>query len=114
MRAPRGELLLLEDVFAELDRLGAVVATVPFGGRAGAGGQVGSVVLTRSEDGETVESDLSRGHEELAFAVAAPVWDRFGSFAGQPRITGTVRWETAARQVLISGRRGRDRFEKLA
>jgi len=44
--AGRGELLLADAVFAELDRLDAVGAVVPFGGRfgrAGAGGQVGSM-----------------------------------------------------------------------
>ncbi len=66
-------------MFAELDRLGAVGATVPFGGRAGAGagGQVGRVVLSRLEGAELVESELGWAREELAFAVAAPVWDRF-------------------------------------
>ena len=112
VRPARGELLLADAVFAELDRLGAVCATVPFGGRAGAGGHVGRVVLSRLEGAELVESELGWSREELAAAIAAPVWDRFGSFAGQPRITGTVRWETAERRVLISGRRGEERFEE--
>ena len=112
LRPSRGELLLADAVFAGLDRLGAVGATVPFGGGAGAGGQVGRVMLTRLDDGEPVESELGWAREELAFAVAAPLWDRFGSFAGQPRITGTVKWETANRRVLISGRRGEKRCEE--
>ena len=112
LRPARGELLLADAVFAELDRLGAVGATVPFGGRAGAGGQVGRVLLSRLEGAELVESELGWARQELAFAVAAPVWDRFGSFAGQPRVTGTVRWEIAERRVLISGRRGQERFEE--
>ena len=99
-------------MFAELDRLGAVGATVPFGGRAGAGGHVGRVALSRLVEGEVVESELGWAREELAFAVAAPVWDRFGSFAGQPRVMGTVRWDTASRAVSISGRRGDQRFEE--
>jgi hypothetical protein len=112
LRPARGELLLADAVFAELDRLGAVGATVPFGGRAGVGGHVGRAVLSRLVEGELVESELGWAREELAVALAAPVWDRFGSFAGQPRITGNVRWETAERRVLISGRRGAERFEE--
>jgi hypothetical protein len=37
LRPARGELLLADTVFAEVDRLGAISAIVPFGGRAGAG-----------------------------------------------------------------------------
>lgn len=112
LRSSRGELLLADAVFAELDRLGAVGAVVPFGGRASAGGHVGRMVLTLLDDAERVDTELGWAHEELAFAVAAPLWDRFGSFAGQPRITGAVKWETANRRVLISGRRGEKRFEE--
>ncbi len=70
------------------------------------------VALIRLDGGELVESELGWAREELAFALAAPVWDRFGSFAGQPRVTGTVRWETTRRSLLISGRRGEKTFEE--
>ncbi len=44
--------------------------------------------------------------DELCYALEAPVWDRFGSFAGQPPIAGTVVWTSADRRVVIEGRRG--------
>lgn len=112
LRPFRGELLLATAVFAELDGLDAVGAVVRFGGRAGSGGRIIAVALIRLDGGELVESELGWAREELAFALAAPVWDRFGSFAGQPRITGTLRWETTRRSVLISGRRGEKTFEE--
>ena len=112
LRPSRTELLVTDAVFAELDRLGVVSAAASFDGRSGAGGHVGRVALTRLVDGSLVESELGWAHDELAFAVAAPVWDRFGSFAGQPRIEGRVRWDALGRLVLISGRRGHDRFEE--
>ncbi len=99
-------------MFTELDRLGAACATASFDGRSGAGGHVRTIALTRLVDGKPVESEIGWAHDELGFAVAAPVWDRFGSFAGQPRIEGSVRWNAVNRWVLISGRRGHDRFEE--
>ena len=45
------------------------------------------------------------GRVELCYALEAPVWDRFGSFAGQPEIAGTVVRTTGHRRVVIEGRR---------
>ena len=39
-------------------------------------------------------------------ARGAPVWDRFGPFAGQPQIAGAVVCTAAERRVVIEGRRG--------
>jgi hypothetical protein len=51
--------------------------------------------------------------DELRYALEGPVWDRFGSFAGQPHIAGTVVWTTADRRVVIEGRPAATRFEEL-
>ena len=40
LRPGRHELLARDDVWAELERRGATIATVPFSGRAGRGGSV--------------------------------------------------------------------------
>jgi hypothetical protein len=53
---------------------------------------------------------LGRKH---MLALAAPVWDRYGQFAGQPAIRETVTWAIGGRGVVIAGRRAHGRFEEL-
>jgi hypothetical protein len=101
-------------VWDALEQRGATSASVAFSGRAGAGGEIGTIVV-RVLDGRSVEISHSEWRDdELACALEVPVWDRFGSFAGQPRITGTVMWTTADRTLCVSGRRGGERFEEQA
>jgi hypothetical protein len=109
----RGELAALAAVWDELERRGAAIAVVPFSGRAGRGGEVGRVILSRFEDGEFVAFDRRTALDEVAQALAATVWDRYGSFAGQPSIRGTVMWSVADRQIGIYGRRGEEPFEEI-
>jgi hypothetical protein len=106
------ELLSSEAVWQELEARGATLATVLFSGRAGRGGRIERIALSRVDGDELI--DIERWtSRELGHALEAPVWDRFGSFAGQPPIAGTVRWTTADRRVVIEGRRGDARFEEL-
>jgi hypothetical protein len=51
--------------------------------------------------------------DELCYALEAAIWPRFGSFAGQPLIAGTVIWTAADRGVVMGGRHGDKRFEEL-
>ena len=109
----RGELVGAE-VWEELQRRGATLAFVPFSGRAGIGGRIGTITLSRVEAGGLV--DVERwgvGRDELAHALEAPVWDRFGSFAGQSWVRGTVTWELDRRRVVIDGDRAGARFEEI-
>jgi hypothetical protein len=41
------------------------------------------------------------------------VWDRFGGFAGQPAVSGTVRWTVPNRLVVIAGQRGGRAFKEV-
>jgi hypothetical protein len=113
LRPGRHELVSHESVWQELEARGATIASVPFSGRAGRGGRVDRIVLRRLDDDELVDVERWTSGDELCYALAAPVWDRFGSFAGQPRVAGTVVWTTADRRVVIEGRRGDDRFEEV-
>ena len=113
LRPGRYELLARDDVWAELERRGATIATVPFSGRAGRGGSVDRIVLSRVDGNELVDVERWSGRDELCYALEAPIWDRFGSFAGQPQIAGVVLWTAADRRVVIEGRRGQKRFEEL-
>jgi hypothetical protein len=112
LRRGRTELVAGEDVWAELERRGATVAVVPFWGRAGEGGRVGTIILSRVDGGELVDVERWSGRDELTYALEAPIWDRYGVFVGQPRIRATVTWIAAERCVLISGDRGGGRFEE--
>jgi hypothetical protein len=100
-------------VWEELERRGATIAVVPFSGRAGRGGDVGTIVLSRINNDELVEVERWTGRDELAHALEAPIWDRYGSFAGQPSMHGTVTWSLADGLIVIAGERGAAAFEVL-
>ena len=89
------------------------MASVPFSGRAGRGGRVDRIVVHRLNGDDLVDVERWDSRDELCHALEAPVWDRFGSFAGQPRVVGTIVLTTADRRVVIEGRRGDDRFEEV-
>ena len=99
-------------MWLELEARGATIATVPFSGRAGRGGHIDRIVLSCLDGDELVDVERWNGRDELCHALEAAAWDRFGSFAGQPQIVGTVVWTTADRRVVIAGRRGDERFEE--
>ena len=111
LRRGRHELTHNE-AWTELERRGVTVASVPFTGIAGAGGETRTITLWLL-GGRSIEIWSSEWREELASALEAPVWDRFGSFAGHPRITGTVTWTTADRTLTVSGRRRGERFKEV-
>jgi hypothetical protein len=99
-------------VWDELERREASIAGVPFAGRAGRGGETDRIRLSRVEREQLVDVELWTSRDELACALEAPVWDRYGMFAGQPWIRGDVIWTLADRQIVITGKRGDVRFEE--
>ena len=113
LRPGRHELVALTAVWEELERRGASIALVPFSGRGGEGGRIGRIVLRRLQGDALVQVERWCDRDELAFALEAPVWDRYGSFAGHPRIGGEVTWTLADRSIVIAGVRGRERFEEV-
>ena len=108
----RGELAARQAVWEELERRGAMIAVVPFSGRAGDGGRTGTITLSRVEGDELVDVERWSGRDELALALEGPVWDRYGRFVGHPWIRGTVTWMLADRRILIAGQRGGEAFEE--
>jgi hypothetical protein len=113
LRPGRHELLRPRDVWEALERRGATAAIVEFSGRAGQGGQTGRITLYRPEGDRLIDVERwSGGRDELTFALEAPVWERYGTFAGHPRIFGTVTWLASARSVVVEGERGGERFEE--
>jgi hypothetical protein len=59
---------------------------LPFSGRSGRGGRTETNTLSCFADGEVVHVERLIGCDKLA----APVWDRFGAFAGHAPVRGTV------------------------
>ncbi len=58
---------------------------------------------------------MHQGCTRIALALEGPIWDRYGQFAGQPAIRGTVSWLLAERCIVVGGRRGGESFqERLA
>jgi hypothetical protein len=112
LRPARWELVARPAVWDELERRGVSVATVPFRGRAGQGGEIDVIRLQRVRDGESREVRLWPDIDELATALAAPGWGRFGTFAGQPLVRAEVIWTADDRSVVIVGRRGDRRLEE--
>lgn len=96
----------------ELGRRGATIAMVPFTGGAGRGGAVGTIVLSRIDGGVLVDVERWTGRDELAHALEAPIWDRYGSFAGQPPISGAVTRTLADCLIVIAGKRGGEALEE--
>jgi hypothetical protein len=113
LRPGRWELRSSQAVWDELEKRRATAAVVAFSGRAGRGGRVDRIVLSRLDGDELVDVELWTGRDELCHALEAPIWDRFGTFAGQPQIAGTVVWTSVDRRVVIEGRRGHDGFEEI-
>jgi hypothetical protein len=101
-----------EQVWEQLERRGAQIAVVSFSGRGGQGGRVHEVTLSRSIDGRALEERLWESNE-LACGLAAPIWDRYGTFVGHSAVRGIATWSVEDRLVVISGERGRERFEEI-
>lgn len=113
LRPGRYELLNRDHVWADLERRDASIAVVPFSGRAGRGGCTEAIRLSRIREGELIDVERWTSRDELMYALEAPVWDRYGSFAGQPWIRGDVIWTLEDRRVVIAGTRGDARFEEV-
>jgi len=99
-------------VWAELERCGVRVVEVAFSGRNGSGGRAGPISVSRGAEASLVAIGRWALGDELAHALEAPVWDRYGTFAGQPAIRGVVRWTSGDQTVLITGTRGDARFRE--
>jgi hypothetical protein len=113
LRSARWELASLAAVWDEVERHRVSVATVPFRGRAGQGCEIDVIRLQHVGGEELREVRLWSDSDELAHALAAPVWGRFGTFAGQPLVRAEVIWTADDRRVVIVGRRGDRRLEEI-
>ena len=107
----RRELHALEDVWRALERSSAKLAVVRFTGGGGRQGTLERVSIQAA--GRELAGCSGADEPQLASALAAPVWGRYGAFKGQPPITATLRWSVADRSLTLSGTRGSERFEEI-
>jgi hypothetical protein len=89
--------------------VGAQLALVRFSGGGGRPGTLERVSL----EAQGSAPRLVDASEELAGALAAPVWGRYGSFRGQPPIAATLRWSVAERSLMLAGTRGTERLQEI-
>jgi len=106
----RGELHASDDAWRALERAGAEIALVRFCGGGGRHGTLESVSIHAG--GRELTHWSTAPGSELAGALTAPAWARYGSFRGQPPITATLQWNLADRSLLLAGTRGREPFEE--
>jgi hypothetical protein len=110
LRPARDELHALQDVWRALERAGAEIALVRFAGGGGRQGTIDNLTI------ETAGRELARfwtaDESELASALAAPAWARYGAFRGLPRIAATLAWSVAERSLMLAGTRGSERFQE--
>jgi hypothetical protein len=82
LRPGRDELALRDAVWEGLERRGIALAVIAFSGRAGKGGKVESITHTVVGREQPVNLERWRWPVAVVCALEAPVWDRFGAFAG--------------------------------
>jgi hypothetical protein len=99
-------------VWEELEQRGATIAGVPVSVRAGEGGRIGTITLSRLEGEEPATSSDGPAETSWPTRSRGPVWDRYGQFAGHPWIRGKVTWMLAYRCILIAAQRGGEPFKE--
>jgi hypothetical protein len=101
----------IDAVWQELEQYGAQAAIVRFHGGAGKPGGIAAVTLEDAEQREL--SRWSSGEGPFPDELAAPIWARYASFRGHPRVVGMVLWDVKSREVLSSGTRGETPFTEV-
>lgn len=125
------EPLTRDEAFAELEARGAACARVWFSGGGDEGGvdsihleALGGKELARLEspnvpchwNPQTNRYEALREmtlDERLYGALEKPVDDRYGSFAGEFQVRGTVVWDVATRTVKMDGSETYDHWESF-
>lgn len=98
-----------EEAFLALEEMGAIKAHVHFSGGNDEGGsdyiQIYLGDGERKDIHEYVWGDNKQTDEEtqLAVALAEPVYESYGSFAGDFSVSGLIEWDVVKREVKMSG-----------
>ena len=97
------------EAFTHLRSLGAVKATIQFGGGGDEGGITGIELINASDEEFRHIDDVYDGtnyrmktaDDRLAAALASPVYDRYTSFDGGEYIEGVVTWHVPDERVML-------------
>lgn len=97
-----------DEIFDKLAELGITSVEVPFSGGNDEGYAERPIA---KPDGNT---GLATVDDEFIEALEAPIYDEYGSFAGDFSVYGTLVWRVATRTVRMMGeeRSDYDYFEK--
>jgi hypothetical protein len=99
-------------VFAMLKTAGVTRAEVNFEG-GNDEGTIESIVLHK-KDGTQTTIDYSYSHSNpLHEQLSQPVWDKYGSFAGDFDVHGVVTWDVETGAISISGEESTRRCESF-
>ena len=94
------------NVYDELEKRGVIVASVSFSGGGDEGG-ADDIILTH-KDGHTSELDPYQygtcGDDyNLVTALAEPLYEKYGGFAGEFHVSGTLVYDVVGRTKKMSG-----------
>lgn len=94
-----------EELFAELRRQGVAKVQVEFSGGGDEGGV--DVILLLDSEGKIIRKleeyyDKPHPDSDLSQSLAAPVYSRYGGFAGDFSVRGTVEWDVADGMVTMN------------
>ena len=97
------EELNKKEVLALLKKKCIEKVTVKFSGGHDSGGTDGIEFEVLGETVQWTEKEVDTIKEGLCDALEAPVWDRYGSFAGEYNVDGEVVWDVKEGKVYIKG-----------
>jgi hypothetical protein len=97
------EELNQKEVLALLKKKGIEKVTVKFSGGHDSGGTDGIEFEVLGETVQWTEKEVDTIRVGLFDALEAPVWDRYGSFAGEFNVYGEVVWDVKEEKVHIRG-----------
>ncbi len=108
------------DAFAALERLGADRAVVEFSGGNDEGGPDTITLFNGEETLRTLPTSWQAGDDKqhlvaVSDALSEPVFEAYGTFAGDFDVTGEVIWDVQSKsvQMIRDERSGYDHFEEL-
>lgn len=94
-----------EWVWAEMEKRGAIKAIIEFSGGHDEGG-ADAITLTMGDGSkESLETWRNENDDEgrLITYLQDPLYDRWGSFAGEFSVYGTIEWNVTTRKVTLDG-----------
>ena len=107
------------EVFERLQELGAVTAVVPFHGGYDEGfiegitlkGAEGNAIAVIQDYYGSAEEQPFEGADHLAEALSEPIYEEYGSFAGDFEVEGRVIWDVSKGTVSMEGSEVEKDFE---